>query len=776
MKINVNTKKETAPLGDLYGLFFEDINHSADGGLYAELIRNRGFEFCEIDDPSYDHLTAWEKIIPKDCVGSIMIQSAHPVSRKNPHYLVLDAVEPEEGIGVKNAGFNGGLPLEAGKEYDFSIWLSCDGRPARGRITLEAEDGRAYCEKILDVTSRKWEKRELTFTAPETDYKAYLAVRLITEGRIYADNVSLFPRDTFKGRKNGLRKDLAQLLADMKPKFLRFPGGCLVHDGSINEEDHDSLYRWKNTIGDTKDRPSRKSNWGYNQSLGLGYYEYFLLCEDIGAKPLPVLPAGYDPHHQRCVPTEQLDEWINDALDLIEFANGDTNTKWGHIRCELGHEKPFGLEYLGIGNEEVGDGFFERYPYFHKAIKEKYPEIKLINSAGPFVGGGEFRKGWRSAAVNGSELIDEHYYLAPEWFIANHHHYDRLPPFTNTRVFLGEYASWGNTFYNALAEASYMIGLERNAERVGLACYAPLFANVDYVNWKPDMIWFDSHRTMTTPNYHVQKLFMANQGEVGLESSIETELENEERGYRTGNAIYLVPQPETEAEYSDIRIIDGDNIITHPDVVLKAGDEPVRIGEVKNRNYRLCLKAKMTAGIRGFHIWFDCADRDNKRVWEMGGWQNMDCQIREDINGRDSCLDQCEFHVKRGAEYELMLDCSGDKMTNYITCEGESAMMNRARKTRLIVEPLYCTASREGDTIIVKAVNLRSEGHEAEIALDCVARSAKVFHMDGYAPDAANSLDEPDSVTVNEDIVPVSDGKIRYCIPPESISVFRIEI
>ncbi len=776
MKINVNTQNKIAPIGDLFGIFFEDINHSADGGLYGELVRNRGFEFCEVDNPKYNSMTAWEQILPQDYRGKIMVQTARPLSQKNSHYLVIDAMEPIDGIGVKNLGYNSGIPLEEGKEYNFSVYAACDGRPLKLKVSLESADGDEYCGEVLDISEKEWSKRELVFRSPKTDYSSRLAVRLITAGRVYLDNVSLFPKDTFKGRKNGLRKDLAQLLADLKPKFMRFPGGCLVHDGSLNADDRDSLYRWKNTIGDVKDRSSKRSNWGYNQSLGLGYYEYFQFCEDIGAKPLPVLPAGYDPHHQRLVPIEQLDEWIRDALDLIEFANGDESTEYGKIRCELGHKEPFGLEYLAIGNEEVGDGFFERYPYFHNAIKEKYPEIKLINSAGPFVGGGEFRKGWMSATEHNSEFVDEHYYLSPEWFIANHHHYDRLPPFVKSKVFLGEYATWGNTWYNALAEASYMIGLERNAKNVGLACYAPLFANVDYVNWKPDMIWFDNHRTAVTPNYYVQKLFMNNQGNTEVECNVGDAGENEIRSYKSGNEIYLVPQPGTKVKYTDIKVYDGGNRITHDDVILESGDEPVKIASVESDTYRISVKAVMQSGIRGFMMWFDYADKQNKRSWEIGGWQNMDCALCEDINGRNTCLDQFGFTVEKNVEYSLMLNCTGRNITSYITSDNDSELTNRAKKTELVIEPIYCVASTDDENgdLIVKAVNLKNTSHTTEIKADRTVSEADIYYMSGYSMDAENTLDEPENVVIKTDKAIAKNGVINYEIPAESVCVFRI--
>lgn len=256
-----------------------------------------------------------------------------------------------------------------------------------------------------------------------------------TTGRACLDFVSLFPEDTYKGRENGLRRDIAEYLEALHPKFMRFPGGCLIHDGSLNKDDRDSTYRWKNTLGDVMNRPPRRNNWRYNQTLGLGYYEYFLFCEDIGAEPLPVLPAGYNPHSGQGVPIDELGEWIDDALDLIEFANGGTDTEWGGVRASLGHPEPFGLKYIAIGNEEVGQGFFDRYDYFHKAIRDRYPEIKIINSAGPFNHGSEYDRGWASAKKNGSDIVDEHYYMTPEWFITNYDRYAGFPGGWNKGVF-----------------------------------------------------------------------------------------------------------------------------------------------------------------------------------------------------------------------------------------------------------------------------------------------------------------------------------------------------
>ena len=704
MQITVNEKKETAKLGDLYGIFFEDINHAADGGLYAELVRNRSFEFCEIDNKEYHALTAWERVLPADAKGTISIQTGHAVCCKNPHYLVLDAMDPLDGIGVRNEGYNQGIPLEAGEKYLFSCHISCDGRPLQMEVSLESVDGKLYQAQRFSIENKDWEKIEAVFDAPVTDYGARLGIWLKTPGRVYIDNVSLFPEKTFMGRKNGVRRDIARLLADMHPKFMRFPGGCLIHDGSLNPEDRDSMYRWKNTIGPVMERPSRRNNWGYNQSLGLGYYEFFQFCEDIGAKALPVLPAGYDPHHRRAAPFEQLGEWVQDALDLIEFANGEPSTTWGSLRAEMGHEAPFGLEYIGIGNEEVGEEFFERYPYFHKAIKAKYPEVKIINTAGPAAAGEAYRMGWENAREYGSDFIDEHYYQAPEWFISNHHHYDGYGK-EHTRVFPGDYASKDNAWYNALAEASYMIGLERNADSVGLACYAPMLCNTDYVNWRPNMIWYDNHRVYATANYYVQKLFMNHQGDTGLEVRLNTRMAAQPFPVTRGNKIYLAPnmrRMDSIMECTEIEIEMKDGVTRCKDVLLKAEENPVLLGEAQG-SYTIRFRMKRLSGWLGLALWFDCADEANKRKIEYGGWENQSCTLEEDLNGRNSNLDLGNFCVRTGFVHSVEVRVEPQRIVNIIY----GNIMNAALLPDEIIELLYCTATREessGD-IIVNEVN-----------------------------------------------------------------------
>lgn len=791
-KIAVRPDRVTGQLGDLYGIFFEDLNHAADGGLYAEMVQNRSFEFCAVDNPSYHPLMAWEKIEKKYSRMQWWIQDSHPYSRRNPHYLVCEIFETGMGAGVRNTGFTPGMYLQKGEKYRFSCLAATDGRGELPlRIVLENDEGRNLGQADIVVSNGTvWNHYEAEITAQETTTAGNLSIYIEAVGRLYLDMVSLFPQKTFMQQRNGLRADIATLLADLKPRFMRFPGGCLVHDGSINVEDRDSLYRWKNTIGVLEERPARRNNWGYNQTLGLGYYEYFCFCEEIGAKPLPVLPAGYDPHHQRKVPFDQLDEWIQEALDLISFANDDASAQWGRIRCELGHPEPFGLEYIGIGNEEVGEGFFERYPYFHKAIKEKYPDIQIIASSGPFAAGGEYEKGWNCARRNHADLVDEHYYMAPEWFLANHHRYDSFDE-KDPRVFLGEYASWGNTWYNALTEASYMTGMERNSEKVGLACYAPLLCNVNYINWKPDMIWFDNHQAYGTANYYVQKLFMNHQGNdrielemTGIDDSVT--IQDDPKG-----GFGLRIEPDTVVRYSQIMIEDiqngtiwkdsevyfvGDNVEQYisADPDARVVTEDILLHTVESDHYIITVKGEMLYGRRGFMLQYGNRDEKNRYQWEIGGWQNMDSALTQDIAGRNSCLTQSSFTVAADREYELKLEIEGRHLRAYI--DGE--LIHEIHHAPVKIEPLYTAASidRQSGDVIVKLVNVQKRPIDTVLHMEGIEQAkGTAYIMSGFALKDENSFAEPLKVSPREEEIQLTQGCCSCHIDGESVQVLRFQ-
>lgn len=791
-KITVRPDRVTGQLGDLYGIFFEDLNHAADGGLYAEMVQNRSFEFCAVDNPSYHPLMAWEKIEKKYSRMQWWIQDSHPYSRRNPHYLVCEIFETGMGAGVRNTGFTPGMYLQKGEKYRFSCLAATDGRGELPlRLVLENDEGRNLGQADIVVSNGTvWNHYEAEITAQETTTAGNLSIYIEAVGRLYLDMVSLFPQKTFMQQRNGLRADIATLLADLKPRFMRFPGGCLVHDGSINAEDRDSLYRWKNTIGVLEERPARRNNWGYNQTLGLGYYEYFCFCEEIGAKPLPVLPAGYDPHHQRKVPFDQLDEWIQEALDLISFANDDASAQWGRIRCELGHPEPFGLEYIGIGNEEVGEGFFERYPYFHKAIKEKYPDIQIIASSGPFAAGGEYEKGWNCARRNHADLVDEHYYMAPEWFLANHHRYDSFDE-KDPRVFLGEYASWGNTWYNALIEASYMTGMERNSEKVGLACYAPLLCNVNYINWKPDMIWFDNHQAYGTANYYVQKLFINHQGDdrielemTGIDDSVT--IQDDPKG-----GFGLRTEPDTVVRYSQIMIEDiqngtiwkdsevyfvGDNVEQYisADPDARVVTEDILLHTVESDHYIITVKGEMLYGRRGFMLQYGNRDEKNRYQWEIGGWQNMDSALTQDIAGRNSCLTQSSFTVAADREYELKLEIEGRHLRAYI--DGE--LIHEIHHAPVKIEPLYTAASidRQSGDVIVKLVNVQKRPIDTVLHIEGIEQAkGTAYIMSGFALKDENSFAEPLKVSPREEEIQLTQGCCSCHIDGESVQVLRFQ-
>lgn len=774
MKLTIDTTREGKELGDLFGIFFEDINHAADGGLYAELVQNRSFEFSPADHEEYNSLTAWEKIGSDENV-TLSIETKDPVSSKNPHYLAICVQEAGCGAGVRNLGFNCGIALKAGAGYFFSCYARSTELTGM-KISLREKNGETLAEDMISLTSQ-WKKHELVLTPSETTDSACLELTVCKAGCAELDFVSLFPKDTFKGRKNGMRKELAEKLEALHPKFMRFPGGCLVHDGDLDPDSRTAQYRWKNSIGPLEERPARRNNWNYNQTLGLGYYEYFLLCEDIGAKPLPVLPGGFDPHHQRAAEGRQLEAFAQDALDLIEFANGSADSRWGSLRAELGHPQPFNLEYIGIGNEEVGEEFFERYAFIHRIVKEQYPDIKLIGTSGPFAAGEWYERGWQSAREENADFVDEHYYQSPEWFLTNHERYEKVPA-DGPKVFLGEYASHGNRWKNALAEASYMIALQ-NAPAVALACYAPLFANVDYVNWEPDMIWYDNSHVYVTPNYYVQKLFMNHQGDVLLEQTfqdLEKQMIIREQSDCLSGRIALEAN-DSVVSFSEIRVIDEDH-----DVCMKFPDQTAdrkkRLAElepvISSENYIIRLCAKELEGRKGFRIQFARHDDENKLFWSLGGWANSDSILGQDIDGSNSCLIQKTREIEAGRSYQLEIRIRGRKVEMYV----DGILEQEHEVKPLAYRPVYASSSfdRASSDIIIKLVNLSSRNQTVQLELKGgknTGWSGCAYIMDGYAPEDGNDF-ESEKVKPREETVIAESSSFSYELTHQSVHILRL--
>ena len=540
--------EETKEISDLLiGIFFEDINYSADGGLYAELIQNRDFEYDPSDregDKNWNSTHSW-KLEGEN--ATFTISTSDPIHPNNPHYAVLKTNQP--GAALTNTGFDG-IALKAGEKYDFSLFARIPEGSKSGKllVRLVDADGTVQGETTVTVSSRSWKTYKAVLTA-KASADTRLELRPQSAGEIELDMISLFPQNTFKGRKNGLRPDLAQTLADMHPRFVRFPGGCVAHGDGLK-----NIYQWKNTIGPLEARKPARNLWGYHQSMGLGYYEYFQFCEDIGAEPLPVLAAGVPCQNSAChgdlrggqqggIPMSEMGAYIQDILDLIEWANGDARkTKWGKIRAESGHPKPFNLKYIGIGNEDlITDVFEERFTMIYLAIKEKYPEMIVVGTVGPFNEGTDYVEGWKLADKLGVPMVDEHYYQSPGWFLHNQDFYDKYDRSKKTKVYLGEYATHISgrraNMETALTEALYLAALERNGDVVHMSSYAPLLAKDGRTQWNPDLIYFNNREVRPTTGYYVQKLYGQHAGDHYIPSQVNLDNQDSRVKLRVGSSI-----------------------------------------------------------------------------------------------------------------------------------------------------------------------------------------------------------------------------------------------
>jgi alpha-L-arabinofuranosidase len=605
--LTIQTDKPGAQINPaMWGIFFEDINFGADGGLYAEMIKNRSFEFP-------DPMMGWIKISPSLAQGELLVRNDDPFDTNNPHYvrIVSEGTAP---FGLSNEGFRG-MGVRKGETYNFSAQIrGVDGWPVL-RVQLYGGDGTLLDEVKLRNFPSSWKKCTAILHPKDTDGKARLALVLDGKGIVDLDMVSLFPEHTWKDRPGGLRADMAQALADLHPGFLRFPGGCIV-EGSVLAR----RYQWKNTLGPVEDRHLLIDRWNYEfqhrptpdyfQSFGLGFYEYFQLCEDIGAEPLPILNCGMACQFNsgELCPMDQLQPYIQDALDLIEFANGDTNTTWGAKRAAFGHPEPFHLKMLGVGNEQWGQQYIDRYTKFAKALKAKYPDIQLVSAAGPQPADDRFQFAWSKLRPLHADIIDEHCYARPEWFFANTHRYDNYDR-NGPKVFMGEYAAQSdkvvsvknrNTMECALAEAAYMTGLERNADVVRMASYAPLFANTEAWQWTPDLIWVNSLDIYETPDYYVQQLFSLNRGDVVLPvqsdgidpapSGIQNLYASATRDVKTGEVILKVVNPGDAAQNVRINLAGAETVSPQAEEFVLAGepagensmDQPKHISPVES--------------------------------------------------------------------------------------------------------------------------------------------------------------------------------------------------
>ena len=608
--ITVQVDRPGARIPDtMFGLFFEDINFAADGGIYPERVKNRSFEFP-------DPMMGWKPVKGEGLKGAVnIINRSAAEAGANQRFMRIEAETGGKGFGVSNEGFRG-IGVRQGEEYKFSADArGTNGAPVKLRVELEDESGQSLGAEILSGITSEWKNISGSVRATATSSKARLTISVDGGASADIDSISLYPKNTFKNRENGLRSDLVQLLKDMKPGFLRFPGGCIVEGRTLEQR-----YRWKTTLGDLDDRRLLVNRWNtefrhrptpdYYQSFGLGFYEYFLLSEDIGAEPLPILNCGMACQFNsgELASLDRLDEYVQDALDLIAFANDPVTTEWGRKRAALGHPAPFNLKKIGVGNEQWGRHYVERYKIFARILKAKHPEIELITSSGPSPSGDEFNFLWNEMRALKADIVDEHYYMNPQWFLDNAARYDNYPR-TGPKVFAGEFAAQTagiarpdnrNNWEGALSEAAFMTGLERNADIVVMASYAPLLGHVDAWQWTPNMIWFDNLRSYGTPNYYVQKLFSVNKGTNVLPVLINRSPKNDSDDLfasaafdeTTGEIILKVVNATGAARKIELNFAGaktlGKNgksfVLTAPD--LKAEntlDEPLRVVPVENK-------------------------------------------------------------------------------------------------------------------------------------------------------------------------------------------------
>ncbi len=766
--ISINANQPGARVSPmLWGLFFEDINLSADGGIYAELVRNRSFEDAE--KPIH-----WFTVSSGMAEVELSVDSEKPVSAKNPHALKVAVKDIGSGrAGVMNPGY-WGMALKKGAQYTLSLQVRGEAAFSGPlAVTLESQDGVVYAEERINTLSNEWKQFSFALKSKGTDPRARLVISTTRPGTFWLDMVSLFPKETWKG--HGMRADLMEMLAGLKPAFIRFPGGCWVEGETM-----DKAYRWKQTIGDISERRTQYNIWQYEATHGLGYHEYLQLCEDLGAAPLFVINCGMS--HRENVPMEQMSEYVQDALDAIEYANGPTDSPWGFKRVQAGHAAPFNLRYLEIGNENGGPAYHERWQLFHKAIKARYPQMQLIANV------------WSGCPTNPMpDIVDEHYYSTPEFFMqqaGKYDGYDRKGP----KIYVGEYAvtqgcGQGN-LRGAIGEAAFMTGMERNGEVVAMASYAPLFANVNHKRWNPDLICYDSYRAYGLPSYYVQKLFAEHRGQAVLPVTVQAKsISSSPNGGALGVGTWL-----TQAEFKDLKVICNGQTLFSTDFAdgtkgwkLFGGDwkvqggvlqqhslkENVRaiIGDKTWTNYTYTLKARKLGGAEGFLIPFRMPDQSSKSWWNLGGCGNTRHGIEiGGIVGRE-----VPGRIELNRWYDIRLELAD----NHIKCFLDNQLIHDVVAPTM--QSVYASATQDDPNreVIVKVVNTNPDPQATDIKLESsapLATQARAWQLTSASGEDENTLTQPMKVAPSSKNLPVKDAIIHCDLPGNSFTVIRIKV
>ena len=762
----------------LYGIFFEEINHAGDGGLYAELIRNRSFE--EAATPVH-----WRLVKEGMVDAEMTVDSMYSISEKNEHYLRLKVLLALEGyVGVANSGY-WGIPVVKGSSYEFSMSaMALDGINGSLVAVLESPDGEILASSTVKGVVSEWKRFNSTMVAEKSAEDARLVIRIMEPGQVFLDDISLIPKATFKNRQNGLRLDLATKMSDLQPSFVRFPGGCWVEGDNLR-----LAYRWKQTVGDVTDRRYQYNIWQYYSTNGLGFHEYLQMCEDLHAEPLFVINCGMS--HHEIVPIHDMKPWVQDALDALEYANGSVDSRLGSLRAKNGHPAPFNLKYMEIGNENGGEAYSDRYAMFYDAIKVKYPKVQLITN----VWGGYPK-------IRPVGMIDEHYYSSPKFFIQNadrYDSYDRKGP----KVYVGEYAvtegCGSGNLRAAVAEAAFMTGMERNADIVAMASYAPLFANVNFKKWNPDLINFNGSVSYGTPSYYVQQLFSRNRGDVVLQSEWkEQELitppvlsHNGKIGIGTWN---------TQAEFKDVKVTKNGKTLYQSDfesdakgwtpaggvwkllygAIMQGGDGPNRratIGDSTWSDYTYTLKACKLGGDEGFLIMFSVQDSTNWVWWNIGGWGNSQHAIEYSSDEGKSILGKAvPGKVVTGQWYDIKIELSDQ----HIRCYLDGQLIHDVTYDQLPLKPLHVVASRASAAgeIILKVANVSNQYVDTQISLDGIAFVGPVCEattLTSADPRDENSIQTPMKVVPRTKKVEGVGPEFIYTFEPNSVTVLRLK-
>lgn len=796
--LNINADEKKFDVSDmLTGLFFEDINNGADGGLYAELVENRSFE-------SKNPMESWVVDKKGGSQGEAIAKKDSPLNSNNPTYIEVNSTSNGDGLRLVNDGYKG-ITVKSGNKYNLSFWAkSVDGQTPM-TVQVENNKGEVISDaKTIDNIGKEWTKYEGELSATGDELAAKFVIYTKGTGKIDLDMISLFPQDTWKDRKYGLRKDLVERISDLKPRFFRFPGGCVIEGGTKDE-----MYNWKNTIGNVEERKETKNIWGYEQSYGLGFYEYFQLCEDVGAVPVPVVNAGMTCQggahngvstYMASIGAE-LNTYIQDALDLIEYANGDESTTWGKKRIEAGHKEPFNLKYLAIGNENWGPEYHKRFEEFQKVLNEKHPEITLISAAGPIAEGPLITDAWSWIKEKANRtVVDEHYYMNPDWFLNNTERYDSYDR-NGPKVFLGEYASQSNSLRSALSEAAYLTGLERNSDVVKMASYAPLFAKADNFQWAPDMIWFNGATNYATPNYYVQKIFATNLGTQMLKDEL-IKPEIKKNNDITGGIV--LGSWSTKVEYDNVKVTDnktgkeifadtfdkdnsewnkgtGNWQVKDGKLVIDEIKDDCRIQTNSNdwSNYTLELTAKKNGGNEGFLVGFGAKDTTNYYWLNIGGWGNTRTVIEKAVDGGKSTISEANAvygAVKTGEEYKIKVVVDGDKISCYINDKLTNEVVEKKVDTDIFTSSSY--DEKTGD-LIVKVVNTAEEAKKVKININSskkIDSKANVEYITGDNSSIVNSFEKPEEVSIKNKTLSDVSKSFDYDADKYSVSVIRIKL